>query len=185
MGGGKGYKIVEIFTDRKISDEDGNEITVQGYDLVFKDYEEAVKHFHLLSGNVEGYPNYYSAVGKNAIYHAGNISYVLWPYENDKDNTWRIQINVGADDTLISGLNGNNDDEQNFNRYNFFFIEGRPDLGTVNIGWNSFSTGNNSYAQNVNSFATGKETQAIGKQSAAFGEKTIAGHDAFAAGLRS
>ena len=187
--GGKGYKIIEIFTDRK-TEVDGKEVSVRGYDLAFKDRAEAIEHFNLLSGNVEGYPTYYSAIGKNAVYHAGNISYVCWPYE--KDGIWRIQINVGQKDTLISDLNTINqgteikqDDETNFNRYNFFIIEGRPELGTVEVAWNSFSTGANSVAQNVNSFAAGKGTSAIGKNSTALGEKTIAGHDALAQGLRS
>jgi hypothetical protein len=184
VAGGKGFKIGLIYND---ADNYGYQLKFNKYEDDFKNQEEAQEALIALQGLV-GYPNYYSVVGKNAIYHAGNLAWVGGPYrlkDNNNEENWAIIVKVGNEDTLISGLNTKVDNEDNFERYNYLIIDRHPEVGNIEVGWNSFATGSENVAQNLNSFAAGKKTQAVGKNSTALGESTVAGHDAMAQGLRA
>jgi hypothetical protein len=156
QAGGKGCKIKAYFKEGTTYFNDGRFIGdgrksregnyVSGYLLEFNSENEAEK----ISEELEKIKNktpkpYYSAIAKNAVYHAGNISYVIYPAKDDfSRESWNnklIQVNVGSEDTLISGFNNNSDNENEFKRYNYFIIDGYPEIGDVEVGWNSFSVG--------------------------------------------
>ena len=116
----------------------------------------------------------YSAVTSTAVYHQGTV-----------ENIDNLSNTVTVNNFKGYKLNTANDDSNNFNIYNVFIIDGHPELGTVDIGYNAQAFGQNTIAHNVASHAEGKDTIAVGKFSHAEGMSTIAGHAAHAEGLSS
>ena len=113
----------------------------------------------------------YSVVTSIAVYHQGTIQSV-----NNSTNTVTVNNFKGY------SLNKNKDDPAKFNIYNTFIIDGHPELGTTEIGFNAQAFGQDNIAHNVASYAEGKNNMALGKFSHAEGLGNIAGHAAHAEG---
>jgi len=149
--------------------------------------EELKTQLTNLKEAVDANPNeiYYSLVVRSASYHKGTIASVdvnnreIVVNDGPTEGNF-IQVNLENNKDRTS--NPKKDDPANFNVYNNFIIEGYPELGTIDIGFNTITAGINSSAVNNSSVAMGKNARALGKFTVAFGEDTIAGHRALVAG---
>lgn len=113
----------------------------------------------------------YSAVTSIASYDCGTITAI------DKD-----ACKVTVDNYSGHKLNTDVDDPSNYNLYNLFIIVDRPDLGTLDAGFNAHAEGNGTFASQADTHAEGRNTKALGKYAHTEGVNTAAGHASHAEG---
>lgn len=118
----------------------------------------------------------YSAITSIAVYKQGKIIAI-------NDNVVTVD-NFPGDSAHPNGYPLNNavDDPDNYNMYNLFIIVDRPDLGTVDAGFNAHAEGNGTCAAQADAHAEGKNTKALGKFAHTEGIGTMAGHASHAEG---
>jgi hypothetical protein len=116
----------------------------------------------------------YSAVTSTAVYHQGTIESISAEFKTVIVNNFKGYP-----------LNKSKDDPTNYAFYNTFIIDGHPELGTIEIGYNAHVEGQNNIAHNVATHAEGKDTKALGKFSHAEGLDTIAGHSSHSEGAHT
>lgn len=121
----------------------------------------------------------YSAVTSIAAYNQGKITSI-------SGNVVTVD-NFPGDSAHPNGYPLNNavDDPENYNMYNLFIIVDRPDLGTLDAGFNAHAEGNGTYAAQVEAHAEGRNTKALGKYAHTEGIDTMAGHASHAEGSGS
>ena len=116
----------------------------------------------------------------------------------DETMTYNVRLSTAAYNVgVIKGINGTTitvtnypnialetdaDDLANYNIENYLTITGRPDLGDIDIGFNSFTEGENTIAQDKDTHAEGKDTMAIGQYGHAEGRQTVAAYASHAEG---
>lgn len=111
----------------------------------------------------------YSVILKTARFDAGTITNISSNIII-VDNYEHIELNTAKNDF------------ENYNVYNFLIITGHPELGDIEVGFNSHAEGQKTQAVNKSTHAEGFNTLALGKFAHAEGSTTIAGHAAHAEG---
>ena len=188
ISGGKGFKVLAQYTASEAYDiynmlkplEQGHGI----YVIAEGSYEEISSAVQ--ESNFDKLPNLlrtktlqYSIVLNSASYHCGNIVNIGHGINlnNEYESFW-----IEVDNFEKIDFNAKKDDPDNCNVYNFLIVDGHPELGNINVGFNAATFGQDTLAQNLNSFATGIGSKALGKHSFVAGMYNIAGHNAAAFG---